>query len=123
MKEVVVEFELILAGGLANFLLQVLQHYFILLLKQAQALHLALLVIAGADHHLLLELHPRSLPLRFKVGDHLFQRYRLLADLNHLHDSLHDRQPLLLPLSQQHERNYGLLLDYHKFGILEYRSY
>ena len=65
-----VEFELDLAGELTNFLLQVLQHYFVLRLKQAQALHLALLVIAVADHHLLLELHLRSLPLRFKAGDH-----------------------------------------------------
>ena len=65
-----VEFELNLTGELTNFLLQVLQHYFALRLKQAQALHLALLVIAVANHHHLLELHPRSLPLRFKAMDH-----------------------------------------------------
>ena len=65
-----VEFELILVGELTNFLLRVLQHYFILQLKQAPALHLAPLVIAAVDHHLLLELHPRSLPPGFKVVDH-----------------------------------------------------
>jgi hypothetical protein len=66
----VVKFELNLASELTDFLLQVLQHYFVLRLKQAQALHLALLIIAVADHHLLLELHPRSLPLRSKAVDH-----------------------------------------------------
>ena len=69
-KEVVVEFELNLTGEITDFLLQVLQHYFVLRLKQVQALHLALLVIAVADHHPHLELHPRSLPLRFKAKDH-----------------------------------------------------
>ena len=64
------EFELILADEITNFLLQVLQHYFAPQLEQARALHLALLVIVKADHHLPLELHPHLLPLRFKVEDH-----------------------------------------------------
>ena len=65
-----VGFELNPTGVLTNFLLQALQHYSVLRLKQALALHLALLVIAVADHHPHLELHPRSLPLRFKAKDH-----------------------------------------------------
>ena len=65
-----VGFELNPTGVLTNFLLQALQHYSVLRLKQALALHLALLVIAVADRHPHLELHPHSLPLRFKAGDH-----------------------------------------------------
>ena len=65
-----VEFVLNLTGEITDFLLQVLQHYFVLRSMQVQALHLALLVIAVANHHHLLELHPRSLPLRFKAMDH-----------------------------------------------------